>query len=195
MWRVVLYVTPLTTGLFVVAAAALTLVLALWRSHAPEAVRRTSRALGSAWLLLVLAATLLPTQPLGSGGMSVFLTPGEGLWGAEMSFVDAGERHMILALQIANAAMFVPLGILASTSARQPSAPRTTLLCTALSLCIELAQLLMAAGRVVDVDDVIFNSAGALLGAALVTLSTRMTAAAKPSGRHAARQRPWPFRV
>ncbi|WP_353942816.1 VanZ family protein [Streptomyces sp. HUAS MG91] len=132
---------------------------------------------------------MLPTQPLGSGGMSVFLTPGEGLWEADLAFVDADERHMILALQIANAAMFVPLGILASASARHPSALRTTLLCAGLSPVIELAQLLMAEGRVVDVDDVLFNTAGALLGAALVTLWTRATAVAKPSGGHAGRDR------
>ncbi|MEU6844778.1 VanZ family protein [Streptomyces sp. NPDC046716] len=186
MWRVVLYVTPLSTALFVVAASVLALVLTLWRSRAPGPARWTAGTLGSAWLLLTLAATLLPTQPLGSGGMAVFLTPGEGLWGPDQLFMDAVERQMILALQIANAAMFVPLGILASTTARHPSVLRTTLLCAGLSLLIELAQLLMAAGRVVDVDDVIFNSAGALLGAALVTLWTRATAAPKPSGRHAA---------
>ncbi|MFJ4715662.1 VanZ family protein [Streptomyces sp. NPDC088785] len=195
MWRVVLYVTPLTAALSVAAAAALALVLARWRARAPQTARRAARALGLAWLTLVLAATLLPTQPLGSGGRSVFRTPGEGLWGPRPPFVDADERHLIVALQTANAAMFVPLGILTSASARRPSTPRATLLCAALSVSVELAQLVMAAGRVVDVDDVLFNTAGALLGAALLTTSNHLTGSlhtiSGSRGGRGARRRPF----
>ncbi|WP_157856084.1 hypothetical protein, partial [Streptomyces aureocirculatus] len=69
----------------------------------------------------MLALTVIPDQSLGSGVPYVAMVPGEGLWRNGLGHMEAGERHMILVLQAANAAMFVPLGLLAYAAARRPS--------------------------------------------------------------------------
>ncbi|MFH8340859.1 VanZ family protein [Streptomyces sp. AM6-12] len=138
---------PLAQGT-VWAAAAL-------EARARDAVPRLSRVLLALCLAIVFAATLLPTQPLDSGGpRSISWMPGEGLWDDGLSSTGAMEHEMVLRLQLANALMFVPLGILLLFSTRRPHLARTTAVCLALSVSIEAAQYAMNAGRTVDVDDV-----------------------------------------
>ncbi|MEV7194189.1 VanZ family protein [Streptomyces sp. NPDC093510] len=64
--------------------------------------------------------------------------------------------------------------------------------CLALSVVIEAAQLVMNAGRVADVDDVLFNTAGALTGCLMAQAAWAVTRQGVESGagRHAARARP-----
>ncbi|WP_169749753.1 VanZ family protein, partial [Streptomyces aureocirculatus] len=52
-------------------------------------------------------------------------------------------------------------------AARRPSPSAIAIGCFALSVTIEAVQLAMNAGRVVDVDDVIFNTGGGLVGSLL----------------------------
>ncbi|WP_416484718.1 VanZ family protein [Streptomyces sp. CL12] len=110
----------------------------------------------------------MPTQPLDSGGPRyVSWVPGEGLWGNDLSSMGGMEHEMVLRLQLANALMFVPLGILLIFTGRQPRLGRAVAVCLALSLSIETAQYVMNAGRTVDVDDVLFNTFGGVIGSLL----------------------------
>lgn len=80
-----------------------------------------------------------------------------------------------------NLALFVPVGAVAYRG----SIARATLAGTLFSLAIETAQYVLAAGYS-DIDDVIFNTAGAFLGACAVAALTRRTPGA---GTRAARGR------
>ncbi|MER5972494.1 VanZ family protein [Streptomyces sp. NPDC002055] len=169
MWQVVLYINPATVALFVVAVVALSATVAWWHHRSNGVLpRRAAGAMLAAWTALALAATIMPTQPLGTGGYDIFLTPGEGLWNSDEGGAGlfASEREMIVRLQIANAAMFVPLASLLSFCAPRWSAGRVVAVCLSLSVLIETVQFAMAAGRTVDVDDLLFNTVGAVLGVA-----------------------------
>ncbi|MEU5683754.1 hypothetical protein DEJ48_37485 [Streptomyces venezuelae] len=192
MWRIVFYVNTWTVSLFLAAVAGVAVGLGVWRRASPRRQRRAARLLWGACLVAALAATVVPDRPIGSGVPYVAMIPGEGLWGSAADSMFAGERHMILVLQVANAAMFVPLGLFAYTAARAPSPTVIVLGCTALSVTIEAVQLVMNAGRVVDVDDVIFNTAGALIGCLLGSAAWRVTGrgAGQDVRRHAARTHP-----
>ncbi|MFF1695135.1 VanZ family protein [Streptomyces sp. NPDC058257] len=99
---------------------------------------------------------------------------------------------MIVVLQVANAAMFVPLGLFAYAAARRPSPTGIVLGCLTLSVTIEAVQFVMNAGRVVDIDDVMFNTVGALIGCLLARVAWAMTGRGAESDvrRHAVRARP-----
>lgn len=80
-----------------------------------------------------------------------------------------------------NLALFVPVGAVAYRG----SIARATLAGTLFSLAIETAQYVLAAGFS-DVDDVLFNTVGAFLGACLAAAFTRRR---YPAGARAARDR------
>ncbi|GGV40733.1 hypothetical protein GCM10010277_29040 [Streptomyces longisporoflavus] len=192
MWRIVFYVNAWTVSLFLTVVAAAAVGLGVWRRPSPRRQRRAARALWWACLVAALAATVIPDRPIGSGVPYVAMIPGEGLWGSAADYMYASERHMILVLQIANAAMFVPLGLFAYAAARRPSSPMIVLGCFALSVTIEVVQLVMNAGRVVDIDDVIFNTAGGLVGCLLAKAAWTVTGRGAETDvrRHAGRAHP-----
>ncbi|MFD5398451.1 VanZ family protein [Streptomyces sp. NPDC127097] len=168
MWQVVLGITPTTVTLFLVLALAVAVAFALWTALAPDsgAPRSAARALLAGWLLLFLLATLAPSQPIGSGDATVWWRPGEGLFdlGAQL---EPGELAMLVRRQIANAALFVPAPLLLRFAAPRTSAAGAFLLGVGLCLVVETAQLLMRAGRIADVDDVICAAAGTVIGTGL----------------------------
>ncbi|MEV6565795.1 VanZ family protein [Streptomyces kronopolitis] len=178
MWQVVLGITPASVVLFLTLALAAALTLALWTARAPgvRAPRSTARVLLAGWLLLLLAATLTPSQPIGSGDATVWWRPGEGLFelGAQL---EPGELGMLVRRQIANAALFVPAPLLLRFAAPRVSAAAAFLLGVGLCLAIETAQLLMRAGRIADVDDVICAAAGTVTGTGLALLAQLTVAA------------------
>lgn len=104
-------------------------------------------------LAVMLAATVIP-EPIGSGVPYVAMVLGEGLWGNAADSMFASERHMILVLQVANAAMFVPLGLFAYAAARRPSPLGIVLGCLALSIVIGLrpVKAMRRAGRFCQPD-------------------------------------------
>ncbi|MFG2830664.1 VanZ family protein [Streptomyces sp. NPDC048434] len=179
MWQVVLGVTPTTVALFLVLALAMAMAFALWTALTPGggAPRTTARMLLTGWLLLLLVATLAPSQPIGSGDATVWWRPGDGLFdlGAQL---EPGELTMLVRRQIANAALFVPASVLLRFAAPRASAAVAFLLGVGLCLVIETAQLLMRAGRVADIDDVICAAAGTVIGAGLALLGQLAVAAA-----------------
>ncbi|REK85261.1 VanZ family protein [Streptomyces inhibens] len=183
MWQVVLGVTPTTVTLFLIAALGLAVALALWAALAPGscAPRTTARALLAGWLLLLLVATLAPTQPIGSGDATVWWRPGEGLFelGAQL---EPGELAMLVRRQIANAALFIPVPLLLRFAVPRASAALAFLLCVGLCLVTETAQLLMRAGRIADIDDVMCAAAGAAIGAGLALLGRLAVAVMRRRG-------------
>ncbi|MGX1975361.1 VanZ family protein [Streptomyces kronopolitis] len=183
MWQVVLGVTPASVVLFLALALAAALALALWTARAPgvRAPRTTARMLLAGWLLLLLAATLMPSQPIGSGDATVWWRPGEGLFelGAQL---EPGELGMLVRRQIANAALFVPAPLLLRFAAPRVPATAAFLLGVGLCLVIETAQLLMRAGRIADVDDVICAAAGTVIGTGLALLAQLAVAAMRRRG-------------
>ncbi|MFC8126773.1 VanZ family protein [Streptomyces sp. NPDC057302] len=175
MWRIVFYVNVWTVSLFLAAVAAVAVGLGAWRRTSQRRQRRGARVLWMVSLVAALAATVIPDRPIGSGVPYVAMIPGEGLWGSASDSMFADERHMILVLQVANAAMFVPLGLFACAAARRPSVLTIVVGCFALSVTIEAVQFVMNAGRVVDVDDVLFNTVGGLVGCVLARVAWAVT--------------------
>ncbi|WP_030221459.1 VanZ family protein [Streptomyces bikiniensis] len=82
---------------------------------------------------------------------------------------------------IPNVIMFVPLGFLLPLLSPGLTRGRTTALCALASLAIEITQLLqyiaLGNGRSVDVNDLVANTLGGLLGYAVLRAARRTTAA------------------
>ncbi|MDA0184347.1 VanZ family protein [Solirubrobacter phytolaccae] len=83
---------------------------------------------------------------------------------------------------VTNVLVFVPLGMLVSLCVDSTSWWRVLAVAATLSLAIELAQLFTArvlgGGHIADVNDLIFNVAGAALGLGLISLLSRVPGAA-----------------
>ena len=81
--------------------------------------------------------------------------------------VRAGGRHLVVNL-VGNLVAFLPMGLVPPLVVRRRVTPRqVALLSLTLSLMIEVPQFLTGR-RVADVDDLILNTAGGLLGYAIV---------------------------
>ncbi|TWV34743.1 VanZ family protein [Streptomyces misionensis] len=177
MWEVILYLNPVTVSAFVLFCAVIPWVGAALASRTQEVIPKLARVLLVLCLAIIYFATLMPTQPLDSGGPRyISWVPGEGLWDNDLSSMGAMEHEMSLRLQLANAMMFVPLGILLLFVTRQPRLGRTIAICLALSVSIEAAQYVMNAGRTADVDDALFNTLGGIIGGVLAFVPRRVLA-------------------
>lgn len=124
------------------------------------------------WILLLLvylaimaAVTLGPGDPeaAAGAGASDNFTPFAEI---NRSLAD-GSLHS-LAQIVGNALLFVPFGILVPLSFPRLSIVTAVLAAAAASATVELVQLTHIAGRMFDIDDVILNVSGALLGGLLV---------------------------
>jgi glycopeptide antibiotics resistance protein len=119
-----------------------------------------------ALLLVALAAIAVLTlgDPMGPQPDRINLIPfRDQLWALEGQV----EPAIAAATLAANVLLFMPLG--AALAARHPERSGWWLVGVAagVSLAVEVAQALMDLGRLADVTDVIANTAGAALGAAL----------------------------
>jgi glycopeptide antibiotics resistance protein len=109
------------------------------------------------WAVAVLVLTLRG-QP--GGGDRLNLTPG--------AVLRAGDTFHALADTARNVALFFPLGALAAAARiRLDGWVRVALSAASLSAAIEAVQRFGHLGRAADVDDVIANVLGALIGFAL----------------------------
>jgi glycopeptide antibiotics resistance protein len=121
------------------------------------------------YLGVVLTVTLWPNPPdpggLGLLEQALRWWSGRGLPGGDLAVVEA----------VANVAMFVPLGILlpAATRIRPVLAVPAG---AALSILIELVQLAFLPHRFATVQDVLTNTLGAAVGAALLLAVRRRRA-------------------
>ena len=94
--------------------------------------------------------------------------------------LKSSASEMAIANVYGNIAMFLPIGLLLVWLWTSPLIARVimaTIAGTGLSLIIELTQLTL--GRVADIDDVILNGSGALLGAVLAAVVVLLLRLAK----------------
>lgn len=128
------------------------------RATMPPLHPRPARLALVAYLGFVGLVALIPT---GLEPQEVNLVPLAGIIGA---FEDGGVAFGVSQV-IGNLLLLAPLGLLLPAAAR--GAPRGAVigLALALSCSIELAQWLMAAGRMADIDDVWLNTLGVAVGA------------------------------
>lgn len=111
-------------------------------------------------LIGVLLITL-SRSPSGSGSRTD-LIPFHPLWTALTGQIDATQ---VAAMFGANVLLFVPLGVLLPLRwPRLDSAAKVLLACALFAGTIESTQYLLDYGRVSQVDDVIFNALGGLIG-------------------------------
>lgn len=166
-------VVPTLPVLVPVTASAFALLVArLWRTGDLTVARVIAVAAACVYGAAVLAHVLLPYPiDLDGGG------PSWRVWLHLTPFVDVVQDPIGIVL---NAALFVPLGVLVPLLTGDRSLRRAVTAGFVVSLAIEVVQFLSAVtvseGRVADVDDLIGNTVGTLLGYALYRLATRMPA-------------------
>lgn len=160
--------TGVLVGVGVVAALALAVVVVAVVGGMRRALRITP------WVLLAMTTVAILVATLGFSVGDPDATAGINL----QPFTEirrglrSGASDIVAANVWGNIAMFVPLGLLLMWLWTSPLIARVlmaTVAGTGLSVIIELTQLSLR--RVADIDDVILNGSGALLGA-LVGLVT-----------------------
>jgi glycopeptide antibiotics resistance protein len=142
-------------------------VPALRRRDASEAIRIASGVLFTAALLVMLSRTLIGSStPTGR----VNLVPGA-------TVPDLSGRHAPDAVKniLGNLALFAPLGLFGRLAFRCSILTATAAGCC-LSIAVETAQFALG-DRWVDIDDVILNTTGALVGAMTVGIGARLAEA------------------
>ncbi|MFC7982991.1 VanZ family protein [Streptomyces sp. NPDC057336] len=155
----------------VVAALSLPLTGALVLRSASDRWPRTVCRVGSLalalWLALIAAATFTASDgSAGGSGGGLWLGPGIETLTADSAYVTACEKEMTVRQWVANALMFVPLPVLLATVRPGWSGTKCLGLCAATAVVIEAVQWIGGNGRIVDLDDVLFNSIGATVGVA-----------------------------
>lgn len=156
----------------------LTLPVRSWRQ---EGIAEQEWYREGVWLLLclylsgLLALTLAPygfwddvliyhrmptIPPRFSGGVN--LRPFVVTWQQFRYYARAGRWDVILINYPGNVLMFLPFGLLCSLLLARPKGWKVMFLSSFLSITIELSQLLFSRGT--DIDDVILNTLGGLLG-------------------------------
>lgn len=129
--------------------------------------RQGLRTLGGgvlvAALVLIVATTLLPV--IAGAPASVNLTPGETI----SNYLRFGDDLLSARNLGLNVALFVPFG-LGLALWRRWGMLRVVPLGLLLSVLVEATQYVLPLGRAVDVDDVVLNTLGAMLGALTVVV-------------------------
>ena len=143
------------------------------RGGGRQRLRTMGGGILAAGLVLIVATTLLPVA-LGESA-SVNLSPGATI-GNYLRFGDDVLSARNLGL---NVALFVPFG-LGLALWRRWGVVRVVLVAVVLSVLVEGAQYLLPLGRAVDVDDVLLNTVGALLGALTVVVVRRLVPTSGP---------------
>lgn len=113
---------------------------------------------------LIAVLTLSPTD---SAHASVNLDPGDGLhWGSPATAVNV----------LGNLLLFLPLGVTLPAAVRALRSPLLLVpAAAALSALVELTQYTYVPGRAADIDDIILNTTGALVGLVAFRLVRTLT--------------------
>lgn len=152
-------------------AASIGLLAVLLRFASKGNVRATRRVLLVAIPVWAagLAVAVLPAAPQPDPS----IPSGTFNW---IPFLAHRERDLGIEL-LANLGLFAPLGMMLSFYWRRFAVLKTTLLVLGISICVEATQLALANNRAADITDVITNTAGGFVAAAigwvLVTLARR----------------------
>ncbi|MEU2283308.1 VanZ family protein [Streptomyces sp. NPDC013178] len=129
---------------------------------------------------VVLARITLAPSPASEALVHSNLRPGRSL----RAYLDQPELRDAVKQIGGNLLLGVPFGILVPVLAPRTRGPLRVLLLTAsVMLLVEFAQGALVTGRAFDIDDVILNTAGALIGYLL--LGRRMSRALHARGRRA----------
>jgi hypothetical protein len=156
-------------GMIPVSAIALPYALLGWpllaarrRRRLPARYATATAGVDSAALFVAFLVLCLVIMPVGgSGGSTLDLVPGADITAA---FGDNGSLWQV----IGNVLLLSPLGALLPLRMRRlRTLARVALAALAASLLVEGTQYLIHTGRVTSTDDVLLNTAGATLGAAL----------------------------
>lgn len=159
----------------VVPVAAAILVGLLWDLHRRDRLS-APRALVALTLCVYAAGVVANTV------FPIFLDmpAGDAPWTAYLDVLPLAGYEVSDA--VTNILVFVPLGMLVSLLAASTSWWRALAAAAALSLAIEVAQLVTArwlgGGHIADVNDFVFNVVGAALGLGLISMVSRAPRAA-----------------
>jgi len=151
------------------------------RSISPR--REMVLAVFIAYLVVVAALTIVPLQQRAVSGVGIVsLIPGRTTIGCYRQMTGTPVELVICNMQLlGNILLFVPMGILLPLVWYRPRSVTATIgAALAASVTIEIIQYLqqsMGMKRSVDIDDVILNVFGALIGYALFRLFVRKTIA------------------
>lgn len=191
--------TPDLVFIAAVAGAPLALVAGVvaWRSSrrpgrtsGDHAVRVLAATLLTVGTVLIVVATLYPARGFAGGWMSggVNLEP--------FDTIDRYRNSSRLALPViarnllGNVVLFVPLGTGVALAARRWGATVGVLLAAAIgalaSATVEALQWLLPLERSVDIDDVILNAAGAVLGGLAGAILLRVLGRSRAGAQHRA---------
>lgn len=164
----------------ILGAVALTLIWT-WRVVSQAETEGSSRSdslldsLAPIWAgSAVVAIAAVSLKPVGSESLTgVNLLPFRSIVDLATSSVDASVALRNVA---GNVVLYVPLGVALALWLRKHDKRLALILVSGLSvsLIIELAQLVFSVGRVVDIDDVILNTTGTLIGAGTLLLSVAL---------------------
>ncbi|WP_328645363.1 VanZ family protein [Amycolatopsis sp. NBC_00348] len=156
-------------GMIPVSAIALPYALLGWpllaarrRRRLPARYASATAGVDSAAVLVAFLVLCLVTMPVGGSGQSTLdLVPGADITAA---FGDDGSLWQV----IGNVLLLCPLGALLPLRLRGlRTLLRIALVALLASVLVEGTQYLIHTGRVTSTDDVLLNTAGATLGAAL----------------------------
>jgi hypothetical protein len=156
-------------GMIPISAIALPYALIGWpllaarrRRRLPARYATATAGVDSAAFLIAFLVLCLVTMPVGNSGESTLdLVPGADITAA---FGDDGSLWQV----IGNVLLLCPLGALLPLRMRRLRALlRIALAALIVSVLVEGTQYLIHTGRVTSTDDVLLNTAGATLGAAL----------------------------
>ncbi|MEU9057222.1 VanZ family protein [Streptomyces sp. NPDC048384] len=129
------------------------------------------RALTALYAAAVASITIFPLWIYGGGYRN------EAPWISQIQPIPLLTADISM---IPNIIMFVPLGFLLPLLSHRLTRGRTVAICALTSLGIELAQLLqyiaLGNGRAVDINDLIANTLGGLLGYAALRTAQRIAA-------------------
>ena len=141
-------------GVSVITCGAV-LLLSVLKPDNPALVRKVSWWMFLTYLLMVLCFTIIFREEKNVAQISM-----KPIW--EYDSLNYNQ----IAEAILNVLLFVPLGFLAGAAIRRKRFLKTVGLCCGISVTIEILQLVLKKG-VCNIDDVINNSAGCIVGCGL----------------------------
>ncbi len=138
-----------------------------WRKGLREGSRYTKLLLLSEWIFLILGTCLIFRKS--SAERHINLIP-------LSSYFDIGEHSYLMeaaAVNVLNVILFIPVGLLLGFGFREMTWKTVLLSGLSLSLLMELLQFIFKRG-LCEIDDVIHNLLGCIVGFALYKLSIRV---------------------
>jgi hypothetical protein len=151
-------------------------------NDSPAARPRSARTIAAALAVTAVGILTLAPRSLVAPARGAFLTAVDAASAPLLAWLPFGDAERVL-----NTVMFVPLGATVALLLGRRWWPLAILTCSAVSACVEHVQGSIP-GRVPDPADVLWNTVGAAIGVAVVTV-VRLIGGAVRSLRRADRMR------